>query len=66
MKKEMAIYHQEIPHIENGKFVYRTEQRIVRVIARAEGYAMVRNKGCAPFAVREKDLSAVPPQEQTE
>ena len=28
----------------------------VRVMARAEGYAMVRRKGCMPFAVSEKDL----------
>lgn len=28
----------------------------VRVIARGEGYAMVRRKGCAPFIVDEKDL----------
>tara|TARA_R110000744_G_scaffold300691_1_gene409826 strand:+ start:52 stop:216 length:165 start_codon:yes stop_codon:yes gene_type:complete len=29
----------------------------VRVMARADGYAMVRRKGCMPFAVSEKDLS---------
>ena len=28
----------------------------VRVMARAEGYAMVRRKGAAPFVVSEKDL----------
>lgn len=28
----------------------------VRVMARGEGYAMVRRKGCAPFIVPEKEL----------
>lgn len=28
----------------------------VRVIARAEGYVMVRRKGCAPFIVNEHEL----------
>lgn len=30
----------------------------VRVMARAEGYAMVRRKGAAPFVVSEKQLTA--------
>lgn len=28
----------------------------VRIMALAEGYAMVRRKGCMPFIVSEKDL----------
>lgn len=29
----------------------------VRVMAIAEGYAMIRHKGCMPFVVSEKELS---------
>lgn len=33
----------------------------VRVIARAEGYAMVRHKGAIPFVVDEKQLEPIEP-----
>jgi hypothetical protein len=55
-KKEMAIYNHTRADIERGKFVRRTEPWEVRVMARAEGYAMVRRPGAMPFAVSEKDL----------
>ncbi len=32
------------------------EPAVVRVMARAEGYALVRRKGKAPFICEEKDL----------
>jgi uncharacterized Fe-S cluster-containing radical SAM superfamily protein len=32
----------------------------LRLMARAEGYVMVRYKGCAPFIMREKDWIALP------
>jgi hypothetical protein len=55
-KKEMAIYNRWRVDIEGGRFVEKIERCEVRVMARAEGYAMVRRPGCIPFAVREKDL----------
>lgn len=35
----------------------RQEVSEVRVMARAEGYAMVRYRGCRPFVVSDKDLT---------
>lgn len=55
-KAEMAIYNHVNVVVVNGKFARETEQWEVRVMARAEGYALVRRKGGMPFAVREKDL----------
>jgi hypothetical protein len=57
---EMAIYNRPFPVVVNGRFQskYRPEQ--VRVMVRAEGYAMVRLKGCSPFVVPEKELHPIP------
>lgn len=57
--KELAMHQRRITDVENGKFVSRVEPRQVRVMARAEGYAMVRLPGCMPFVVSEKDLLPV-------
>lgn len=45
-KKDMRMCHP--PHW--------SEPRLVRVMAIAEGYGLVRRPGCAPFAVSEKHL----------
>lgn len=54
--REFAIYHRPVSHLVNGKFVRSTEDQRVRVLARAEGYALVRNPGAMPFVVSERDL----------
>jgi hypothetical protein len=56
-KKEMAIYNRSRVDIEGGKFVEKIERCAVRVMVRAEGYAMVRRPGCIPFTVREEELA---------
>lgn len=58
-KKEFAIYLRTIRvRQDDGKWtdVVMSEHR-VRVMARAEGYAMVRNQNCMPFVVSEKELT---------
>jgi hypothetical protein len=58
-KKEMAIYQRRVVVIGPGGNLVNAlrppEQ--VRVMARAEGYAMVRRPSCAPFIVSEKELA---------
>lgn len=63
-KKEFATYHREEVAIAGGKFVRAVTQHQVRVMARAEGYAMVRNPGCMPFVVSEKKLTAPTAQQE--
>ena len=55
-EKFMELRRQQPTHMKDGKWVYEGEVSTVRVMARAEGYAMVRHKGCVPFVVSEKDL----------
>jgi hypothetical protein len=38
----------------------RTIRSEVRVMARAEGWALVRHKACLPFVVRERELEPSP------
>jgi hypothetical protein len=56
MSREFAVYLRVDTVVVNGKWVNETTPIDVRVMARAEGYAMVRRKGCLPFAVSEKQL----------
>lgn len=52
-----AIYTRTFPKaFVQGKWTHETVESEVRVMAEAEGYAMVRHKGCVPFAVRLKEL----------
>jgi hypothetical protein len=53
----MAHHHCPEVTIRDGKFVNYTDVRLVRVMARAEGYVMVRRKGCAPYVVSERELT---------
>jgi hypothetical protein len=60
MKRTKAIYTKVSPVIKDGKWASETIKNEVRVMAFAEGYAMVRYKGCTPFAVPEKNLEILP------
>lgn len=60
--RETATYMRPICRIENGKIVHRTFPQEVRILARAEGYAMVRVKGGSTFAVKEKELALHAPR----
>lgn len=55
-KREFAIHQDFTICVEGGKFVDKHREREVRVLARAEGWAMVRIKGGSTFAVPEKQL----------
>lgn len=57
--KEMAIYLRLNVVIREGKFAREIREEEVRVLARAEGWAMVRVTGGNTFAVPEKELRAV-------
>lgn len=59
-KREFAILTRCIP----GHLCDTVSE--VRVMARAEGYAMVRHKGAVPFAVPEEKLSPIPPRAKGE
>jgi hypothetical protein len=43
--------------MERGRWVYETQRVEVRVLAEAEGYAMVRRPRAMPFVVSMKSLS---------
>lgn len=45
------------------RWVHTFEDIDVRVMVRAEGYAMVRRHGCMPFAVSENELRPAPDPE---
>jgi len=58
--KETAVHHRKLMVVEGGKFITRVASERVRVLARAEGYVMVRKPHAYPFVVSEKDLEEVP------
>jgi hypothetical protein len=58
-KREMAIHAAPKPVVVNGKWARALERREVTVMARADGYAMVRRKGCLPYVAPEKELHAI-------
>lgn len=66
MSKEYAIHNEKCHRIEQGRWVVADDKRKVRVMARAEGYAMVRRPGCAPYVVSEKELSPPPVHQEEE
>ena len=56
----LAVWTRKQPvSFTGGKWTIELVARQVEVLATAKGYAMVRNKGCAPFVVSEKDLKPV-------
>lgn len=64
MRREKAIWTRDYAVSFDGhSWDYETEQCEVRVMSRAEGYAMVRRPRCMPFVCSEKDLSPITPEE---
>lgn len=55
-KREFMSHRDTITKIKDGKFVSEPRERIVRVLARAEGWAMVRPTGLATYCCYEKEL----------
>lgn len=60
MKKEYAMYRRTYLDVRGSKFVTRTADPVlVRVLARAEGYAMIRELNGVMMAVPEEELEAL-------
>lgn len=57
-RKEIAVYRRTYATVKDWRFVNEVALEKVRVMARAEGYAMVRHRGAVPIVVSEKDLEA--------
>ena len=57
MKRERAIHVVRKPaSLRAGKWEYGIEERDVFVMARVDGYAMVRRPGCLPYVAPEEEL----------
>ncbi len=56
MKCGPAIHNYKTTVVVDGKWSEEIERRVVRVMAIAEGYAMVRQKGCIPYVAPLKEL----------
>lgn len=54
--REFATWNRDVRVVAGGKWVPSTEKIRVQVLARAEGYAMVRRRGDTPFVVPETQL----------
>jgi len=66
MKLGKAVYTKTAPATVAGMFETMVTERIeVRVMAIAEGYAMVRRKGSMPFVCQVKHLAEINSPEQT-
>lgn len=52
-------YTRTVPNANNKGLTTVTDKVLVRVMATAEGYAMVRRKGSAPFVVALRELEPV-------
>lgn len=57
MKKTRAMLTRIKPIIKDGKIVDDMEMFEVRIMAIAEGYAMVRRKGCFPFICKVEEFT---------
>ena len=57
MKKDVRIWSRCFPVLCAGKIVPNFSKTEVRVMAVAEGHAMVRRPGATPFIVALKELS---------
>lgn len=55
-KKRFAIHHAKRVAVVDGRIVGVTDPRKVRVMAIAEGYAMVRRRGAMPYVASVKEL----------
>lgn len=60
MKKEYMFNRVEVrPAPKGSKNIWQRVTVVdgpVRIMAEAEGYSMVRRKGCMPFAIQTKDI----------
>ena len=56
MKLGKAIYTQAKPAIKDGRWIFVKDEFEVRIMAIAEGYAMVRRKGNMPFVCQITEL----------
>ena len=56
-RKDMRALKRTDPCCVNGKWGTKESLVTVRLMAVAEGWAMVRHPGAVPFVVRESDLS---------
>lgn len=57
MKREIAIHTRQVPvAFKGGIWLYETQEFEVRVMARADGYAMVRRPRAMPFVCQEDSL----------
>ena len=55
--KKKAIHVCTVPvNFDGHKWIYKTEEKEVLVMAIAGGYAMVRRKGCMPYVCPVKEL----------
>ena len=62
MKKKMMLYRKKCPvRLTRAGWEYETRESVVRVMAVAEKYAMVRLPGAMPFAVPLAELFDIPP-----
>jgi len=57
---DMAIFTREFLVAKDGKFTTQTEEFAVKVLARKDGYAMVRRSRAIPFVVRARFLRDLP------
>ena len=58
-RQEWAVYSRKMSVPKGGQWESQVVTSIIRVMSRAEGYAMVRRKGCIPFVVRESELTSM-------
>jgi hypothetical protein len=57
LKLGKAVHSKSMPDkLINGKWVDKIDEREVRVMAVAEGYAMVRRKGAIPYVCPVKEI----------
>ena len=62
--KKMILTQTHPVAFKDGEWTYETQRFPVRVMAVAEGYAMVRRPRAMPFVCHIKDLSTVPNEKQ--
>jgi len=61
MKLGKAIHNKPMIRALDGKWDHHIDSREVRIMAIAEGFAMVRRKGCMPYVCAVKELEQPTP-----
>lgn len=64
VKRKTMIHHAPVIKVENGRAFQAVELHEVRVMAVAEGYAMVRRAGAMPYIAKVKDLHEPTPKRE--